>query len=165
MDGRSILKRQMRGPLHPWLQWPKLCDCCPKAMLFERVVSSAYILPSTSICMLRFYSIRYVRCFSWQSNLIDMLPFAGRMGLQVTSQARALWSAISQRSILLPATFVFLWQVCNVCMPGHPDVVNALAGRFGREAILIREIGAMQCLKSWQSKAAWRGSLCALATA
>jgi len=29
-------------------------------------------------------------------------------------QVEALWGAINQRGILLPAVFVFLWQVCNV---------------------------------------------------
>ena len=31
-------------------------------------------------------------------------------------QLEALWGAINQRSILLPAAFVFLWQVA-ACLP------------------------------------------------
>ena len=38
-------------------------------------------------------------------------PVAGSLGSSLQAQARALWRAVSQRSILLPAAFVFLWQV------------------------------------------------------
>ena len=41
-------------------------------------------------------------------------------------QAAALWNAINQRSILLPAVFVFLWQVCllRVLQPTHTHLTE-----------------------------------------
>ncbi len=35
---------------------------------------------------------------------------SGAIGEQLKEQSLALWSALNQRGILLPALFVFLWQ-------------------------------------------------------
>ena len=40
---------------------------------------------------------------------------AGMLLSRLQVQAAALWNAINQRSILLPAVFVFLWQVRGAC--------------------------------------------------
>jgi len=39
---------------------------------------------------------------------------AGMLLNRLQVQAAALWNAINQRSILLPAVFVFLWQVTDL---------------------------------------------------
>ena len=51
-------------------------------------------------------------------------PLAGSLAGSLQVQARALWQAVKQRSILLPAAFVFLWQaqrtscpLCFLCSP------------------------------------------------
>ena len=47
-------------------------------------------------------------------------PLAGGLAGSLQVQARALWQAVRQRSILLPAAFVFLWQArrtsCFFCV-------------------------------------------------
>ncbi len=41
-------------------------------------------------------------------------------------QVEALWGAINQRGILLPAVFVFLWQVCALCHAVPAYAVHAV---------------------------------------
>ena len=42
------------------------------------------------------------------------VPRATQLLKSLRPQVEALWGAINQRGILLPAVFVFLWQVCLV---------------------------------------------------
>ena len=43
------------------------------------------------------------------------MPRGAQLLKSLRAQAEALWGAINQRGILLPALFVFLWQVCAPC--------------------------------------------------
>ena len=52
-----------------------------------------------------------------QSGSVSLwLPGAGgEVQKRLVNQVQMLWGAVSQRSILLPAVFVFLWQVRHAC--------------------------------------------------
>lgn len=47
------------------------------------------------------------------------------MKKRLATQVNALWGAIRQRSIFLPAVFVFLWQV-GILQKRHKGVQNTL---------------------------------------
>ena len=52
-------------------------------------------------------------------------------------QSQALWKAVNQRSILLPALFVFLWQVPSPALRLHCRMPGALKPhRLGAESCI-----------------------------
>lgn len=49
--------------------------------------------------------------------IVTAVPRSQKLLLDLRTQTAALWGAINQRGILLPALFVFLWQVRS-----HPAI-------------------------------------------
>ena len=75
-------------------------------------------------------------------------------------QLEALWGAINQRSILLPAAFVFLWQV----RPALPNLIEPGQGHFTALANANRRkpsVNAMLVMKGPHSKS--RHAVCKMA--
>jgi hypothetical protein len=56
------------------------------------------------------------------------VPRGAQLLESLRAQAAALWGAINQRGILLPAVFVFLWQVCPTPNPEARSVPSCKHG-------------------------------------
>ena len=76
---------------------------------------------------------------------------AAVLGARLLTQVEALWGAINQRSILLPAAFVFLWQVwpeewhClfdNHCPCQHLCLHNAIHRKASQGVYVVYRRGA-----------------------
>ena len=70
---------------------------------------------------------------------------AGMLLSRLQVQAAALWNAINQRSILLPAVFVFLWQVRGAC---RLSTVHHGHSRRSSEAVRIVNVSSATLLRS-----------------
>ena len=68
--------------------------------------------PQTAVRLLTLSQVLRAVLGSYSGDVIRAaVPRGGQLLKNLRAQAEALWGAINQRGILLPAVFVFLWQV------------------------------------------------------